>query len=116
MENYNDYLNYMILGIIIISFCILLLFIHSKYFSAFFYFAGYKVEGTVGFVKETKNSRKATFFENKDIKVGKNSYSSMIEILKNPLYYIVLRFLFELIAYFVFKLFIFIFLVMYLMI
>ena len=37
-ESNNWYLNYMILGIIIISFCILLLFIHSKYFSANFIF------------------------------------------------------------------------------
>ena len=78
------YLNYMIVGILIISFGGLLLIFPSKYFSAKYNFLGY--EGKDGFIKETSDWKLTSFFENGEMKVKKKQQGSMLEILKKPVY------------------------------
>ena len=80
------YLNYMIVGILILSFGGLLLFFPEKYFSAKYNFLGY--EDKEGFIKETSDWKLTTFFENGEMKVKKKQQGSMLEILKNPVYYL----------------------------
>ena len=80
------YLNYMIVGCLILGFGSLLLFFPSKYFSAKFNFIGYKEEGKEGFVKETKDWKQTTYFENGEMKVKTKAQGSMLEIVKKPVY------------------------------
>ena len=80
------YLNYMIVGILILSLGGLLLFFPEKYFSAKYNFLGY--EDKDGFIKETSDWKLTTFFENGEMKVKKKQQGSMLEILKNPVYYL----------------------------
>ena len=65
------YLNYMIVGILIISFGGVLLIFPSKYFSAKYNLLGY--EGKDGFIKETSDWKLTSFFENGEMKVKKNN-------------------------------------------
>jgi MFS family permease len=80
------YLNYCIVGSLILGFGSLLFFFPSKYFSAKFNFIGYKEEGKEGFVKETKDWKQTTFFENGEMKVKAKAQGSMLEIVKKPVY------------------------------
>ena len=80
------YLNYMIVGTLILCFGSLLLFFPHKYFSAKFNFIGYKEEGKEGFVKEPTDWKQTTFFENGEMKVKTKAQGSMLEIIKKPVY------------------------------
>ena len=80
------YLNYCIVGTLILGFGSLLLFFPGKYFSAKFNFIGYKEEGKDGFVKEAKDWKQTTFFENGEMVVKKKAQGSMLEIVKRPVY------------------------------
>jgi hypothetical protein len=80
------YLNYMIVGTLILCFGSLLLFFPYKYFSAKFNFIGYKEEGKEGFVKEPTDWKQTTYFENGEMKVKKKAQGSMLEIIKKPVY------------------------------
>ena len=80
------YLNYMIVGGLILGFGSLLLLFPSKFFSAKYNFLGYQEEGKDGFSKEPKNWQQVTFFENGEMKIKKKEQGSMLEILKNPVY------------------------------
>ena len=80
------YLNYCIVGSLILGFGSLLLFFPSKYFSAKFNFIGYKEEGKDGFVKEPKDWKQTTYFENGEMQVKKKAQGSMLEIVKKPVY------------------------------
>ena len=80
------YLNYMIVGGLILGFGSLLLLFPSKFFSAKYNFLGYQEEGKDGFTKEPKDWKQVTFFENGEMKVKTKQQGSMLEILKNPVY------------------------------
>ena len=80
------YLNYMIVGSLILALGSLLLLFPSKYFSAKYNFLGYQEEGKEGFIKETSDWKQTTFFENGEMKVKKKEQGSMLEILKKPVY------------------------------
>ena len=83
------YLNYMIVGGLILSFGSLLLFFPTKYFSAKYNFLGYKEEGKEEFSKETSEYwSQTTYFETGEMKVKKKAQGSMLEILKNPVYFL----------------------------
>jgi len=80
------YLNYCIVGTLILCFGSLLCFFPDKYFSAKFNFIGYKEEGKEGFVNEPKDWKQTTFFENGEMKVKTKAQGSMLEIVKKPVY------------------------------
>ena len=80
------YLNYMIVGGLILGFGSLLLLFPDKFFSAKYNFLGYQEEGTDNFSKEPKDWKQVTFFENGEMKVKKKEQGSMLEIVKNPVY------------------------------
>ena len=80
------YLNYMIVGGLILGFGSLLFFFPAKYFSAKYNFLGYQEEGKEGFLKETSDWKQETFFENGEMKVKKKEQGSMLEIIKKPVY------------------------------
>ena len=82
------YLNYMIVGGLILAFGSLLLLFPTKFFSAKFNFLGYKEEGKEEFVKEASDWKQTTFFENGEMIVKKKAQGSMLEILKNPVYFL----------------------------
>jgi MFS family permease len=82
------YLNYMIVGGLILSFGSLLLLFPTKFFSAKFNFLGYKEEGKEEFVKEASDWKQTTFFENGEMVVKKKAQGSMLAILKNPVYFL----------------------------
>ena len=82
------YLNYMIVGILIIALGGFLLIFPSKYFSAKYSFAGYQEKGKSGFAKETSDWKKITFFETGEAKFKTKEQGSMLEILKNPVYFL----------------------------
>jgi MFS family permease len=79
------YLNYMIVGGLILGFGSLLLLFPSKFFSAKYNFLGYEEEGK-GFVKEASDWKQTTFFENGEMKVKTKKQGSMLEIIKKPVY------------------------------
>jgi len=80
------YLNYCIVGSLILCFGSLLCFFPGKYFSAKFNFIGYKEEGKEGFVKEPKDWKQTTYFENGEMKKKTKAQGSMLEIVKKPVY------------------------------
>jgi MFS family permease len=80
------YLNYMIVGSLILGFGSLLLLFPSKYFSAKYNFIGYQEEGKDNFVKETSDWKLTSFFENGEMKIKKKAEGSMLAILKKPVY------------------------------
>ena len=82
------YLNYMIVGILIIVLGSILLCFPGKYFSAKYYFLGYKEKDTDNFIKETSDWKQETFFENTEMKVSIKKKGSMVEILKKPVYFL----------------------------
>lgn len=82
------YLNYMIVGSLILGFGSLLLFFPSKYFSAKYNFIGYQKEGEEGFVKEVPGWGQTSFFENGEMKIKKKEKGSMLVILKKPVYFL----------------------------
>ena len=82
------YLNYMIVGGLILGFGSLLLLFPQKFFSAKYNFIGYQEEGKEGFVKEAADWKQESFFENGEMKVKKKAEGRMIEILKNPVYFL----------------------------
>ena len=82
------YLNYMIVGGLILGFGSLLLFFPNKFFSAKYNFIGYQEEGKEGFSKEASNWKQESFFETGEMKVKKKAGGRMIEILKNPVYFL----------------------------
>ena len=82
------YLNYMIVGGLILGFGSLLLLFPTKFFSAKYNFIGYQEEGKEGFVKEAADWKQVSFFENGEMKVKKKAEGRMIEILKNPVYFL----------------------------
>ena len=80
------YLNYMIVGSLIIAFGMLLVPFNQKFFSARYNFIGYENEEK-GFTKEPKNWKQISFFENGEMKVKeKKEEGSKLEIIKNPVY------------------------------
>ena len=82
------YLNYMIVGILIIAFGSILLCFPGKYFSAKYSFLGYKEKDTDKFIDETSDWKQETFFENTEMKVSVKKKGSMVEILKKPVYFL----------------------------
>ena len=80
------YLNYMIVGGLILGFGSLLLLFPTKFFSAKYNFLGYQNEEKDGFNKEPNDWKQVTFFENGEMKVKKKEQGSMLEIIKNPVY------------------------------
>ena len=80
------YLNYMIVGGLILGFGSILLLFPAKFFSAKYNFLGYQEEGQDEFTKEPNNWKQTTFFENGEMKVKKKEQGSMLEIIKNPVY------------------------------
>ena len=82
------YLNYMIVGILIIAFGSILLCFPGKYFSAKYSFLGYKEKDTDKFIDETSDWKQETFFENTEMKVSIKKKGSMVEILKKPVYFL----------------------------
>ena len=83
------YLNYMIVGGLILSFGSLLLLFPTKYFSAKYNFLGYKEEGKEDFSEETSEYwSQITYFETGEMKVKKKAKGSMLAILKNPVYFL----------------------------
>ena len=80
------YLNYMIVGSLILAFGSLLIFFPQKYFSARYNFKGYKEEGKEEFLKETSDWSQTTFFENIEFKAKTKAQGSMLAILKKPVY------------------------------
>ena len=80
------YLNYMIVGSLILGFGSLLLFFPSKFFSAKYNFIGYQKEGEDGFVKDISGWGQTSFFENGEMKIKKKAQGSMLEIIKKPVY------------------------------
>ena len=81
------YLNYKILGELILGLGGLLLLFPTKFFSARYYFVGYKKEGEEGFVRHSQHQKQESFFELQEMRVMKRARGSMIEILKNPIYF-----------------------------
>ena len=77
------YLNYMIVGSLILAFGSLLLLFPSKFFSAKYNFLGYQEEGKDGFIKETSDWKQTTFFENGEMKVKKKNKVQCSKYLKN---------------------------------
>ena len=65
------YLNYMIVGGLILGFGSLLLLFPPKFFSAKYNFIGYQEEGKDGFSKEASNWQQVSFFETGEMKVKK---------------------------------------------
>lgn len=81
------YLNYMVVGGLILGFGSLLLFFPPTYFSAKYNFKGYKEEGKDDFVKEMDGWKVTSFFEDGEIKKKEEKkQGSMLTILKNPVY------------------------------
>ena len=80
------YLNYCIVGSLILCFGSLLFFFPGKYFSAKFNFIGYQEEGKEGFVKEAQDWKQTSYFENGEMKVKAKAQGSMLEIVKKPVY------------------------------
>ena len=78
---------YKIYGCLILGLGSLLSLFPSKFFSAKYYFVGYKEEGRDGFIRHTKHSRKESFFEIAEMKLRDRPKGSMIAILKNPVYF-----------------------------
>ena len=76
------YLNYMIVGGLILGFGSLLLLFPSKFFSAKYNFLGYEEEGK-GFVKEASDWKQTTFFENGEMKIKKKLKDQCLKLLKN---------------------------------
>ena len=85
-ESDKWYLNYMIVGTLILCFGSLLLFFPGKYFSAKFNFIGYKEEGKEGFLKERSNWKQTTFFENGEMKLKTKAQGSMLQNIKKAVY------------------------------
>lgn len=79
---------YKIYGCLILGLGSLLSLFPSKFFSAKYYFVGYQEEGIEGFVRNTKHSRKESFFEIAEMKLSDRPKGSMIAILKNPVYFL----------------------------
>jgi len=84
----NWYLNYMIIGSLILGFGSLLLFFPSKYFSNKYNFIGYRKEGEEGFVKKVSGCGSTSFFENEELKIRKKKKESLLAALKNPVYFL----------------------------
>ena len=81
------YLNYCIVGALILALGSLLLCFPGKYFSAKFNFIGYQKEGKEGFEKDTDDYwKQTTFFETGEMKVKAKAQGSMLEIVKKPVY------------------------------
>ena len=80
------YLNYMVLGSLILGFGCLLLLFPSKYFSSKYNFIGYQKVGEEGFVKESSGWGKTSFFDNGEMKIKKGEKGFLLAILKNPVY------------------------------
>ena len=82
------YLNYMIVGILIIILGSLLLVFPGKFFSAKYNFLGYKEKDKDDFIKEAPDWKQETFFENTEMKLKTKQKGSMLEILKKPVYFL----------------------------
>jgi len=82
------YLNYMIIGSLILGFGNLLLFFPSKYFSNKYNFIGYRKEGEEGFVKKVSGCGSTSFFENEELKIRRKKKESLLAALKNPVYFL----------------------------
>ena len=82
------YLIYMIIGILILGVGSLLLLFPSKYFSDKYNFIGYQKEGDEGLVKEVPGCGHTSFFENEEMKIKKKKKETLLEVLKNPVYFL----------------------------
>ena len=82
------YLNYMIIGSLILGFGSLLLIFPSKYFSNKYNFIGYQKEGEEGFVNKVSGCGSTSFFENEEMKIRKTKKESLLAALKNPVYFL----------------------------
>ena len=82
------YLNYMIVGALILAFGSVLLIFPEKYFSAKYNFLGYQKREKDGFIKETSDWKLTSFFENGEMKIKTKQQGSMLAILKKPVYYL----------------------------
>jgi len=82
------YLNYMIVGALILAFGSVLLIFPEKYFSAKYNFIGYQKREKDGFIKETSDWKLTSFFENGEMKIKTKQQGSMLAILKKPVYYL----------------------------
>ena len=80
------YLNYCLLGALILTLSLGIFLSPSKYFSAKFNWIGYKEGEEDEFVKETKNWKLTSYFENGEIKVKEKKQGSMLVLLKKPVY------------------------------
>ena len=76
----------MIVGALILSLGCLLLFFPTKYFSAKYNFIVYKEEEKEAFVKEAKDWKQTTYFENGEMIIKTKPRGSMLEIVKKPVY------------------------------